>query len=595
MIKNNLILFRLIKMNTLTQLFFENSLLYQNKTLFGFKKDGEWSHISWNEASDLVQDLSVGLHEIGVRKNDKISIIAENSYKWCVVDLAIISLGAITVPGYTTSNEDEIFYLLSHSEASVVFLNSKLLSTIENILPKLDKIKHIVCIDEVKSTKLNKTINSFDYLIDKGSKSLSKSSFKEDTLYKVKEDDVVSIIYTSGTSSKPKGVMLTHKSIISNILGANELVKELEVKDHKFLSIIPLSHAYEHTAGFFLPILIGAEIFFNENRDQIVNDLLSVKPSLMTAVPRLYEVLHKKINNQLSNQSKITQKLFSKTIELGTKKFEKHELLFIEKLQDFALDKLVRKKIQKKFGGNLKAFISGGAALNEQVGLFFQSLGINILQGYGQTECSPLISCNPIHNIKINSVGPVIKGIDIKLSKQNEILVKGNSLMKGYWKDKKNTNNTIIDGWLHTGDLGSIDEDGYLYISGRINEMIVNSGGENIAPVPIENLLMSYDEIEQALVCGHNRPFLISVLIPNETLLKANRSNVNKMKTDFQNIINNVNKQLSQNKKIRKFILSDKLFSIENSQLTPTLKMKRRVIEAFYKDEIESLYKKSYF
>ena len=582
-------------MNTLTHLFFENSLLYQNKTLFGFKKDGEWSHISWNEASDLVKDLSVGLHEIGVRKNDKISIIAENSYKWCVVDLAIISLGAITVPGYTTSNEDEIFYLLSHSEASVVFLNSKLLSTIENILPKLDKIKHIVCIDEVKSTKLNKTINSFDNLIDKGSKSLSKSSFKEDTLYKVKEDDVVSIIYTSGTSSKPKGVMLTHKSIISNILGANELVKELEVKDHKFLSIIPLSHAYEHTAGFFLPILIGAEIFFNENRDQIVNDLLSVKPSLMTAVPRLYEVLHKKINNQLSNQSKITQKLFSKTIELGTKKFEKHELLFIEKLQDFALDKLVRKKIQKKFGGNLKAFISGGAALNEQIGLFFQSLGINILQGYGQTECSPLISCNPIHNIKINSVGPVIKGIDIKLSKQNEILVKGNSLMKGYWKDKKNTNNTIIDGWLHTGDLGSIDEDGYLYISGRINEMIVNSGGENIAPVPIENLLMSYDEVEQALVCGHNRPFLISVLIPNETLLKANRSNVNKMKTDFQNIINNVNKQLSQNKKIRKFILSDKLFSIENSQLTPTLKMKRRVIEAFYKDEIENLYKKSYF
>ena len=582
-------------MNTLTHLFFENSLFYQNKTLFGFKKDGEWSHISWNKASDLVQDLSLGLHEIGVRKNDKISIIAENSYKWCVVDLAIISLGAITVPGYTTSNEDEIFYLLSHSEASVVFLNSKLLSTIENILPKLDKIKHIVCIDEVKSTKLNKTINSFDNLIDKGSKSLSKSSFKEDTLYKVKEDDVVSIIYTSGTSSKPKGVMLTHKSIISNILGANDLVKELEIKDHKFLSIIPLSHAYEHTAGFFLPILIGAEIFFNENRDQIVNDLLSVKPSLMTAVPRLYEVLHKKINNQLSNQSKITQKLFSKTIELGTKKFEKHELLFIEKLQDFALDKLVRKKIQKKFGGNLKAFISGGAALNEQVGLFFQSLGINILQGYGQTECSPLISCNPIHNIKINSVGPIIKGIDIKLSKQNEILVKGNSLMKGYWKDKKNTNNTIIDGWLHTGDLGSIDEDGYLYISGRINEMIVNSGGENIAPVPIENLLMSYDEVEQAFVCGHNRPFLISVLIPNETLLKANRSNINKMKTDFQNIINNVNKQLSQNKKIRKFILSDKLFSIENNQLTPTLKMKRRVIEAFYKDEIENLYRKSYF
>ena len=227
--------------------------------------------------------------------------------------------------------------------------------------------------------------------------------------------------------------------------------------------------------------------------------------------------------------------------------------------------------------------------------MFFQSLGINILQGYGQTECSPLISCNPINNIKIKSVGPVIKGIDVKLSKENEILVKGDSLMKGYWKDKKNTNKTIIDGWLHTGDLGSLDEDGYLKISGRINEMIVNSGGENIAPVPIENLLISYDEIEQALVYGHNRPFLISILVPNESLLVANKNSVNNLKTDFQNIINIVNKQLSQNKKIRKFILSDKFFSIENSQLTPTLKMKRHVISTFYKNEIESLYKKSYF
>ena len=582
-------------MNTLSQIFFENSLLYKDKKLFGFKKGGEWHHVSWNKASDLVQNLSVGLHEIGVKKNDKISIIAENSYKWCVTDLAIISLGAITVPGYTTSNEDEIFYLLSHSESSVVFVNSKLLSTIEKILPKLDKIKQIICIDEVESSKLNKNILTFDSLIDAGSESSKKATFKEDALHKIKEDDVVSIIYTSGTSSKPKGVMLTHKSIISNILGANELVKEIEVKDHKFLSIIPLSHAYEHTAGFFLPILIGAEIYFNENRDQIVNDLLSVKPTLMTAVPRLYEVLHKKINIQLSTQSKITQKLFYKTIELGTKKFQKFDFNFKEKLQDLVLDKLVRKKIQKKFGGNLKAFISGGAALNEQVGLFFQSLGINILQGYGQTECSPLISCNPINNIKIKSVGPVIKGIDVKLSKENEILVKGDSLMKGYWKDKKNTNKTIIDGWLHTGDLGSLDEDGYLKISGRINEMIVNSGGENIAPVPIENLLISYDEIEQALVYGHNRPFLISILVPNESLIVANKNNVNNLKTDFQNIINIVNKQLSQNKKIRKFILSDKFFSIENSQLTPTLKMKRHVISTFYKNEIESLYKKSYF
>ena len=334
-------------MNTLSHLFFENSLIYHDKPLFNFKKGKEWDNISWNKASNLVQDLGLGLKELGVKKNDKISIIAENSYKWCVIDLAIISLGAITVPGYTTSNEEEIFYLLSHSESSIVFVSSKLLSTIERILPKLDKIKHIICIDKVKRSKLRKSFHTFDNLIDAGSKKSNKSNFKENTHDNIKEDDVVSIIYTSGTSSKPKGVMLTHKSIISNILGANELVKDINVKDHKFLSIIPLSHAYEHTAGFFLPILIGAEIYFNENRDQIVNDLLTVKPTLMTAVPRLYEVLHKKINNQLSGQSDFTQKLFAKTIELGTKKFKNIDLNFLEVFQDFLLDKLVRKKIQK--------------------------------------------------------------------------------------------------------------------------------------------------------------------------------------------------------------------------------------------------------
>ena len=583
-------------MNNLPEIFFKNSLLFQDKTLFGFKEEGEWQSLSWNNTAQILENLVSGLKEIGVKKNDKISIIADNSYQWCIIDLAIISLGGITVPGYTTSNQEEISYLLSHSETSIIFINSKLLSIIEKILPTLNKIKYVVCVDELNTTKkfkFKKLLYTYRELIKIGSKNKNKQNLLRESTKKIKKDDVSCIIYTSGTSSQPKGVMLTHGSILSNIVGANELVKEIKVKDHRFLSIIPLSHAYEHTAGFFLPIYIGAEIYFNDNRDQIVSDLLSVKPTLMTAVPRLYEVLYKKINNQLATQNKVTQKLFYKTVSLGTKTFKGFNLSLIEKAENLILDKIVRKKLQRKFGGNLQAFISGGAALNEQVGLFFQSLGINILQGYGQTECSPLISCNPINKIKIDTVGVPIKGLKVKLSKEKEILVRGDSLMKGYWKDKNNTDKVIINGWLHTGDLGFIDDEGYIKISGRMNEMIVNSGGENIAPVPIENLLLEHEEIEQAMVYGHNKPFLIALLVPNENLLNSNSNNVQNLTTQFQGIINNINKDLSPTKRIRKFITLEKYFTIDNNMLTPTLKIKRHKIFSNYYNEIQKLYNNS--
>ena len=584
-------------MNTLPSLFFKNTSIYQNKTLFGFKDGKSWKSISWNKSSEFVQNIALGLHEIGVKKSDKITLIAENSYKWCIVDLSIMSLGAITVPGYITSNEEEIFYLLSHSDSSFVFVNSTLLPVILRILPKLKKIKYVINIDDNSKDDLkqNPQLYNYNQLLEMGNKSNLHDKFLETFVNKINQDDVVSLIYTSGTSSNPKAVMLTNKSTISNLLGAYELVKDIDVKEHRFLSIIPLSHAYEHTAGFLLPVYIGAEIYFNDNRDKIVNDLQSVRPTLMIAVPRLYEVLFKKINNQLLTQNKLAQKLFFKTIELGTKDFQCSKLTFFEKITNNLLDLIIRKKIKKKFGGQLQAFISGGAALNNQVGLFFQSLGINILQGYGQTECSPLISCNPMNSIKIDTVGPVIKGLEVKISEQKEILVKGNSVMKGYWKDQKSTNKVIVNGWLHTGDLGELDKDNYIKITGRINEMIVSSGGDNIAPVPIENLLLAYDEIEQVMVYGHNRPFLTAIIVPNENLINDVSKNIVKDYSIFQAIVNKVNKQLSQSKKIRKFLLTDKSFNIENNELTPTLKIKRRIVSANYAEQLDKLYKKSFF
>ena len=580
-------------MNTIPLLFYKNAQTYSSKILFGYKNDKKWNHLTWNESKNLVINLSFGLSEAGVKRNEKISIISENSYEWCIADLAINSIGCITVPGYTTSNEEELYHLLSHSETSFIFTNTKLLPKILNVASKLKKIKSIICFDNVKSTYLSTKpikILNFKDIIKIGSSHSLKKDFVNLYLNKLNPEDVACLIYTSGTSDLPKGVLLTHKSIISNITGVQKLIQDINVKHHRFLSILPLSHAYEHTAGFLLPLLIGAEIHFNENRDHIVNDLISVKPTLMIAVPRLYDVLYKKINIQLLSQNKVSQKLFLKAIELGTKKFQNLYLTPLEKIINFFLTFIVRKKIKKKFGGKLKTFISGGAALNIQVGLFFNALGINILQGYGQTECSPLISANPLNKVKLESVGTAIQGLEVKLSKDNEILVKGNSVMKGYWKDSDSTNKAIKNGWLHTGDLGFIDKDNYIQITGRSNEMIVNSGGENIAPVPIESLLMNYEEVEQILVYGHNKPYLIAVIVPNDKLLKKSNDKNFSLNNIFYEIINRANANLSQSKKLRKFILLKEGFTIENKQLTPTLKIKRHVIIKKFKDEINNLY-----
>ena len=578
-------------MNTISSVYLKNVKIYKDKPLFWYKNNSEWNSITWNKSRDILLKVIHGLDLIGIKKNDKLSIIDENSYKWCISDLAVNMLGAITVPGYTTSNEEELKHLILHSDTSVIFTNFVICSKILTFIKKIKKIKFIILLDNsnkelfvCKSFK----ILTFDELIEMGSKSNLNKTI-ENYVDDIKADDLACIIYTSGTSNLPKGVMLSHNSIISNINGAKELLKDIKVKNHRFLSILPLSHAYEHTAGFLLPLCIGGEIYFNENRDHLTNDLLTVNPTLMIAVPRLYEVLHKRIISQISVQNKISQKLFFKALDLGIKKFN-NNLNFIEKIIDLFLTFSVRKKIKYRFGGKLETFISGGAALNEHVGLFFNALGIKILQGYGQTECGPIISTNPITNIKLKTVGPPIKGLEVKLSIENEILVKGNSVMKGYWKNQKATDNTIINNWLHTGDIGFIDKDNYIQITGRKNEMIVNSGGENISPVPIENLLMSSKEIDQVLIYGQNRPFLIAIIVPSDLPLKGTNNEKVILRKLLKDVINETNTMLSQKNKVRKFLIADDGFNFANGQMTPTLKLKRQKITDFYYKEIEKLY-----
>ena len=567
-------------MNNLNEIFESQKDKLKDKSLFWHKENGNWVSISWNEAGRQTNILSEFLKTIEINKGDRVSIISKNSPFWCIADLAIMKIGAITVPAYTTSNENELLYLLNHSESKLALLDEEAYLKIKKIKKKLIFTKKFILLENLKSTE-NKSF--FIYHKDILNKKIITNSQETNIDYKISKDDTACIIYTSGTSANPKGVMLSHNSIKSNIEGAKIYLDDIKINNHKFLSILPLSHAYERTGGFLLPIYIGGEIFFSNNRDQLLNDLQFVNPTLMVAVPRLYDVLLKKISNSIKSKNKIIKYLFEKNLILGNKKYKNESLNVKDKFLDFIIYLTIRKKIKKIFGKNLMAFVSGGAALKQNAAIFFFSMGIKILQGYGQTEYSPIISITPFNNIKLDKVGKAIHLTEIKLSKDKEILVRGKSLMQGYWKDKKSTDKTIINGWLHTGDLGLFDDENYLKILGRKNEMIVNSGGENIAPAPLEDLFLSYDEIDQIMIYGHEKPYLVALVYPSEEI-KENKKLVRK-------IFDEVNNNLSLTKKIRKFYLIKNPFSIESSELTPTLKMKRRIIEKNYHKELQSLYK----
>ena len=567
-------------MNNLNEIFESQKNKLRDKSLFWHKENGNWVSISWNEAGRQINILSEFLKTIEINKGDRVSIISKNSPFWCIADLAIMKIGAITVPAYTTSNENELLYLLNHSESKLALLDEEAYLKIKKIKKKLIFTKKFILLENLKSTE-NKSF--FIYHKDILNKKIITNSQETNIDYKISKNDTACIIYTSGTSANPKGVMLSHNSIKSNIEGAKIYLDDIKIDNHKFLSILPLSHAYERTGGFLLPIYIGGEIYFSNNRDQLLNDLQFVNPTLMVAVPRLYDVLLKKISNSIKSKNKIIKYLFEKNLILGNKKYKNESLNVKDKFLDFIIDLTIRKKIKKIFGKNLMAFVSGGAALKQNAAIFFFSMGIKILQGYGQTEYSPIISITPFNKIKLDKVGKAIHLTEIKLSKDKEILVRGKSLMQGYWKDKKSTDKTIINGWLHTGDLGLFDDENYLKILGRKNEMIVNSGGENIAPAPLEDLFLSYDEIDQIMIYGHEKPYLVALVYPSEEI-KENKKLVRK-------IFDEVNNNLSLTKKIRKFYLIKNPFSIESSELTPTLKIKRRIVEKNYHKELQSLYK----
>ena len=572
---------------SLNKLFFDRAEQYDKKPFLWAKKNKDWTFLSWNETSLKVREFAGGLRSFGIKPGDKVVIVSENRPEWIIADLAINLIGAITVPAYTTNTEDDHHYILEHSDAKAVIASNNILANRVALATTRTKLcKILITLDNYSGFEPdNLKVINFNEVSNFGKNNIETAL---NYLNQIQPDDVSCIIYTSGTGGRPKGVMLTHRNIFSNLQGAEDLLEVIGKKDNKYLSLIPLSHSYEHTAGLYLQIDLGSQIYFCEGPEKFSQNLLEVSPTLTTAVPRIFEVIHDRIKIQMKNQNPVIKFIFDRAVKVGIKRHH-HALNLLENIEYKTYTSLIRKKINKQLGGSLRAFVSGGAALNPEIGDFFIGLGVKILQGYGQTEASPLISANRPENIKIETVGPAVKGVEAKLSKEGELIVKGDCIMKGYWKDEKATNEAIIDGWLHTGDIAKISEDGYITITGRKKELIVNSGGDNIAPARPEASLTFQETIFQSMVIGDRRPYLVAVIVPEvEKTKNLTDEEINEI---ISSEVKKANEGLSSIEKVRKFIIAKEPFSTDNGLLTPTMKVKRHKVIEIYGETLDDLYR----
>ena len=554
------------KINSLVELFFKKLGEVDNTKSFLNSLKSEKITYSWKDVSDRIFKLSSKLKTL-IKPGDRCLILSENNPNWFISDISIMNAGGISVPIFTTYSDNDYKHILEDCKPSLVIVSNNL---------QFNKIKKFINNDEMKIISFEKVDFNSLLISDIFSENLNDKTINNN----LKRNMPACIIYTSGTSGNPKGVILSHGGILANCEGAYDLLLPLiKKKDPVFLTWLPLSHSYEHTVQF-VQILIGAKIFYAESLEKLLTNMSEAKPTIMTAVPRFYQNLFNKININFSKQKGFKKKLIDFTIKLGTKKLKKNRLKYYEILIDFVCEILVRKKVKKQFGGNLQAFVSGGGALDQKIGEFLNSIGLPTLQGYGLTEASPVVSCNIPGKIQVETVGPPFKTNLLKIAEDGEILIKGENVMLGYWNKKKETDETIKDGWLYTGDIGEVNEEGNLKITDRKKELIVNSGGDNISPTKIENILCLNENIKQSFVYGDKKNYLVALIV----------SEKNSNEDEIKKYIEKINKNFSLIEKIKKFLIIYNEFTIENRMLTPTLKLKRKIILENYKKELENLY-----
>jgi long-chain acyl-CoA synthetase len=563
------------KVNNLLELFYEQYKKQNKKNIFLQSLTEHKKKYSWEDVFINIIKLSEEISKY-IEKGDRCLLISENRPEWMISDLSIMLSEGTTVPAYTTYTERDYEYIINDCTPTIIIVSDKIqYAKIKNIIPKKNFIKKIIIFDHI-----NNLDNKFNIMI---SNIFEKKNYDKKKFFdlKIQRKDIACIIYTSGTQGNPKGVMLSHGGILNNCEGAYNLLKKFISKRPKFLTWLPLSHSYEHTVQF-VQIVVAARVFYAESIDRLIKNMNDCSPEVMTAVPRFYQNLYQKINVSFSKSVGLKKVLINQTVSLGKKKLNKQKFSLKENLIDFICEKIVRKNIKNKFGGSLKAFISGGGALDKEVGFFLNAIGLPTLQGYGLTETSPVVSCNSIEDIRVETVGIPFKGNLVKIANDGEILVKGENVMMGYWRNEEETIKVLKDGWLSTGDIGEFDGK-FLKITDRKKDIIITPGGDNISPIKIENDLNKLVFIEQSLVYGEGKPYLVCLIV-----LSTEYKDMSKEK--IQEELEKINKNLSKIEKIKKFFISKDQFTIENGMMTPTLKLKRYKIIKKYKVEIEKLF-----
>ncbi|MGV2494659.1 AMP-dependent synthetase/ligase [Pelagerythrobacter aerophilus] len=591
--------------NNLVELFLKRADAKGDAPMLGVKRGGAWQTTSWREAAETVCILAENLRALGLEQGDRVMLVSENRPEWCIADLAIMAAGCVTVPAYTTNTERDHVHILDNSGARAVIVSTEKLS--QPLLPAIMRTgiaEHVIPIDGIRKYQQgNLACHAWPNMV-KGDAVAARKAVEE-RIAAIGRDDTACIIYTSGTGGAPRGVLQHHGAILCNVAGAADILANdfgLDA-DERFLSFLPLSHAYEHTGGQCLPIAVGAEIYYAEGLEKLASNIEETRPTIMVVVPRLFEVLRQRIMKQVDKQGGAAKALMDRALALGERQAE-GRYRFGDKTLNFVLERLLRPKIRQRFGGRIKAMVSGGAPLNPDVGVFFQAMGLTMLQGYGQTEAGPVISCNrPNAGIAMHTVGPPLRGVEIQIAEDGEILCRGELVMHGYWRNEAETRRTLKDGWLHTGDIGHLDEKGRIVITDRKKDMIVNDKGDNVAPQKIEGMLTLRQEIAQAMVSGDRRPYVVGLIVPDaEWALEW--ANANDEKFDMKELqglpafrsavraaIDEVNRDLSVIEKVRQFAFADEPFTIENEEMTPSMKIRRHKIRERYQPRLDALYR----